>query len=86
MITVITLNAIRDLYISVILYRYNIYRICHELTVQINFYETSPEKMLLSSLKARLMIFFRTSLMKFYLNSQRMSDSFYHITERTEVN
>ena len=29
--------------------------------------------------------FFRTSLMKFYLNSQRMSDSFYHITESSRL-
>ena len=26
------------------------------------------------------------SLIKFYLNSQRMSDSFYHITELSELN
>ena len=30
--------------------------------------------------------FFQTSLIKFYLNSQRMSDSFYHITESGELN
>ena len=37
--------------------------------------------MLLSKPLASLITFFRTSLIKFYLNSQRMSDSFYHITE-----
>ena len=30
-------------------------------------------------------IFFRTSLIKFYLKSQRMSDSFYHITKFSEL-
>ena len=30
--------------------------------------------------------FFRTSLIKFYLNNQQMSDSFYHITESSELN
>ena len=39
-----------------------IYRICHELTVN------------------------RASLVQFYLNSKRMSDSFYHITESRELN
>ena len=34
----------------------------------------------------KLIAFFRTSLIKFYLNSQRMSDSFYHITESSESN
>ena len=37
--------------------------------------------MLLNEPLAILITFFRTSLMKFYHNSQRMSDSFYHITE-----
>ena len=40
--------------------------------------------MLLSEPLASLITFFRTSSMKFYLNSQRMSDSFYHITEFSE--
>ena len=35
--------------------------------------------MLLSKPLASLITFFRTSLINFYLNSQRMSDSFYHI-------
>ena len=30
--------------------------------------------------------FFKTILLKFYLNSQRMSDSFYLITELSELN
>ena len=43
-------------------------------------------KMLLSEPLASLITFFRTSLIKFYLNSQRMLDSFYHITELSELN
>ena len=37
--------------------------------------------MLLSAPLASLITFFRTCFIKFYHNSQRMSDSFYHITE-----
>ena len=33
-----------------------------------------------------LTTFFWTSLIKFYHNSQRMSDSFYHITESRKLN
>ena len=39
----------------------------------------------LSEPLASLITFFRMSLMKFYLNSQRMSDSIYHITESSEL-
>ena len=39
--------------------------------------------MLLSEPFDELNYFFKMSLIKFYLNSQRMSDSFYHITELT---
>ena len=42
--------------------------------------------MLLSEPLASLIPFFRTSLIKFYRNSQRMSDSFYHIAESSESN
>ena len=42
--------------------------------------------MLLSEPLASLVTFFRTSLIKSYHNSQRMSDSFYHITESSELN
>ena len=42
--------------------------------------------MLLSEPLASLITFFRTSLIKFYLYSQTMSDSFYHITELSELN
>ena len=42
--------------------------------------------MLLSELLASLITFFRTSLIKFYHNSQGMSDSFYQITEFRESN
>ena len=42
--------------------------------------------MLLSEPLASLITFFKTSLITFYLNSQRMSDSFYHITESSELN
>ena len=42
--------------------------------------------MLLSEPLASLITFFRTSFIKFYLNSQRISDSFYHITELSELN
>ena len=62
-------------------YIYEIYRICHELTVVIKVYETSLEKMLLSKPLASLITFFRTSLIKFYLTSHRISDSFYYITD-----
>ena len=41
--------------------------------------------MLLSEPLASLITFFRTSLIKFYHNIQRMSDSFYHITESSEL-
>ena len=42
--------------------------------------------MLLSEPLASLITFFKTSLIYFYPNSQRMSDSFYHITESIEFN
>ena len=42
--------------------------------------------MLLSEPLASLIMFFRTSVIQFYHNSQRMSDSFYHITESNESN
>ena len=42
--------------------------------------------MLLSEPLANLKTFFRTSLIKFYHNGQRMLDSFYHITESSELN
>ena len=42
--------------------------------------------MLLSGPLASLITFFKTSLIKFYLNSQRMSDIFYYITELSELN
>ena len=44
--------------------------------------------MLLSEPLVSLIIitFFMTSLIKFYLNSQRMPDSFYHITESNKLN
>ena len=42
--------------------------------------------MLLSEPLASLITFFRPSSIKFYLNSQRMSDSFYHITESLILN
>ena len=42
--------------------------------------------MLLREPFASLITSFRTGLIKFYHNSQRMSDFFYHITETTELN
>ena len=42
--------------------------------------------MLLSEPLASLKTFFKMSLIKFYHKSQRMSDSFYHITESSELN
>ena len=42
--------------------------------------------MILSEPLVSLMTLFRTSLIKFYHSSQRMSDSFYHITESSELN
>ena len=41
--------------------------------------------MLLSEPLARLITFFRTSFNKICLSSQRMSDSFHHITESREL-
>ena len=41
--------------------------------------------MLLSEPLATLITFFRTSLIKIYLNSQRMSDPFCHITESRQT-
>ena len=41
--------------------------------------------MLLSEPLASLMTFFRTSLIKYFNKGQRMSDSFYHITESREL-
>ena len=41
--------------------------------------------MFLSKPLASLITFFRMSLRKFYHNCQRMSDSFYHITESGEL-
>ena len=63
------------------------YRICHELTVEIEFIERVLKnvKMLLSEPLTSLITFFKTILTKFYHNSQRMSDSFYHITESSEL-
>ena len=42
--------------------------------------------MLLSEPVASLITILRMILIKFYHNSQRMSDSFYHITELSELN
>ena len=42
--------------------------------------------MLLTEPLASLKTFFRTSLIKFYHDSQRMSDSFYQITGSRELN
>ena len=36
-------------------------------------------------LLASLITFFRTCLIKFYLNSQRVPDSFYHMTESKKI-
>ena len=41
--------------------------------------------MLLSEPLASLTSFFRVNLIRFYHNSQGMSDSFYHITESSEL-
>ena len=41
--------------------------------------------MLSSEPLVSLIAFFRTSLIKFYRNSQRMSDSFYYINESSEL-
>ena len=51
-------------------------RICHVLTVEIKLNESW--KMLFSEPLA--------SLIKFYPNSQQMSDSFYHMTESIKLN
>ena len=42
--------------------------------------------MLLSEPLASFIKFSKKSLIKFYLNSQWMSDSFYHITESSKLN
>ena len=41
--------------------------------------------MLLSEPLASLITFFMTSLIKFHRNSQQISDSFYHITESSDL-
>ena len=41
--------------------------------------------MLLSEILVSLITFFRTSVVEFYLKNQRMSDSFCHITESSEL-
>ena len=41
--------------------------------------------MLLSEPVASLITFFRTSLIKFYHNGRQMSDSFFHITESSQL-
>ena len=41
--------------------------------------------MILSEPLESLITFFRTSFIKFYRNSQLMSDSFYHTTESSEL-
>ena len=56
-------------------------RICHDLIVETKILLNKFWKMLLSEPLASLITFFRTSLIKFYINSQRMSGSFYHIPE-----
>ena len=56
------------------------------LTAEIKILLNQSWKMLLSEpLVARLITFSKTGLMKFYLKSQRMSDSFYHITVSREL-
>ena len=62
-----------------------IYRICHELTAEIKIVLNVSWKILLSEPLAGLVTFFRTSLIQFYLNTQRMSDSFYQITELNKL-
>ena len=42
--------------------------------------------MLLSEPLASLITFFKTSLKKFYLKSQRRSDDFYQMAESSELN
>ena len=42
--------------------------------------------MLLSEPLASLITFFRTGFKQFYHKTQRMSDSFYHITESSKLN
>ena len=60
------------------MFLFMIYKICHELTVEMKFYQTSLEKCYYVSLWK--------SLIKFCDNSQQMSDSFYQITESSELN
>ena len=93
--------------------RFEIYRICDELTVQIKFikrvlkivskgafgelnnvFQDEFDKILsqqstknvIKRASGELNDIFRTSLTKFYHSSQRMSYSFYHITESCELN
>ena len=60
--------------------------ICHVLIIEIKFCQTSLEEMLVREPLASLPTFFRASLIKFYKNSQRMSDCFYHVTESKKLN
>ena len=62
-----------------------IYRICHELTVEMKFIKRILKNVIKRAF-GKLNNIFMTSLIKLYHNSQRMSDSFYHITESSEMN
>ena len=61
-----------------VIFRFELYRICHELSVEEKkkIIKRVLKIVFLRSPKARSITFFRTNLIKFYHNSQRMSDFF----------
>ena len=60
-------------------------RIWHSLTVEKKNQACREKIMLLSSPKARLMTFFKTRLIEFYLNSQLMTDPICQTMTRSQV-
>ena len=56
------------------------------LTVEIKYHKASLEKNVFKTAFGKLNNIFRTNLIKFYHNCQRMSDSIYHITESSVLN
>ena len=61
-----------------------IYGICHELTVEIKFIKRVLKNVIKRAFVERNNIF--QNEFKFYHKSEQMSDSFYHITESSEMN
>ena len=62
-----------------------IYIICHELTVETENFIKRVLKNVIKRAFGELNNVFQDEFNKFYRNSQRTSDSFYHITESGEL-